>query len=84
MTEGGSLLGVLESFDSMLPVEGCGLDSDSRGGYSLYGHGTVFRLDPLGSRRPVGQEEEEADTENHGDSAQDVEDQLVQVSRKVR
>lgn len=62
----------------MLPVEGGGLDTDSGSGDSLNGHWSVLRLDPLGGRRSVGQEEEEADTENHGDSSEDVEDQLKQ------
>ena len=60
----------------MLPVEGGGLDTDSGSGDSLNGHWSVLRLDPLGGRGSIGKEEEETDTEDHGDSSEDVEDQL--------
>jgi hypothetical protein len=70
------LLGILKGLKSVLPVESGGLDTDTGGGDSLNGHWSVFRLDPLGGGWSVGQEEEETDTENHGDSSEDVEDQL--------
>jgi hypothetical protein len=43
------LLGISQSFKSMGPVEGRGLDTNSRSGDSLNGHWSVFWLDPLGS-----------------------------------
>jgi hypothetical protein len=70
------LLGILECLESVLPVEGGGLDTDTGSGDSLNGHWSVLGLDPLGSGGAVGKEEEETDTENHGDSSEDVEDQL--------
>jgi hypothetical protein len=70
------LLGILECLESVLPVESGGLDSDTGSGDSLNGHWSIFRLDPFGSRGSIGKEEEETDTENHGDSSEDVEDQL--------
>ena len=75
------LLGILEGLDTMLHVEGGGLDTDTGCGDSLNGHWSVLRLDPFGSRGSVGQEEEETDTENHGNSSEDVEDQLKHQSR---
>ena len=75
------LLGVLECLDTMLHVKGGRLDTDTGCGDSLNGHWSVLRLDPFGSRGSVGQEEEETDTENHGNSSEDVEDQLKHQSR---
>lgn len=60
----------------MLPVEGSGLDTDSRGGDTLHSHWTVVGLDPFSGGWAIGQEKEETDAENHGDRAQDVKDEF--------
>jgi hypothetical protein len=43
-----SLLGVLESLETVSPVKVGGLDTDTRGGDSLNGPRSVLGLDPLG------------------------------------
>jgi len=65
----------------MLHVKGGGLDTNTRCGDSLNGHGSVLGLDPFGGRGSIGQEEEETDTENHGNSSEDVEDQLTHQAK---
>lgn len=66
----------------MGPVEGRGLDTDSGSSDSLDGHWSVFCLDPLGSRRPIGQKEEKHDAKNDSDRAKDVEDQFPSESQR--
>lgn len=59
----------------MRPVEVGGLDADTGEGDSLDGVRSVLFLDPLGGRRPIGEEEEKEGTEGDSDGSEDVEDE---------
>lgn len=66
-----------------MPVEVGGLDSDTGLSDPVHGHGSILLLDPLGGRWAVGEEEEEADTEDDGDRAENVKDDLPSWHRVV-
>jgi hypothetical protein len=65
------------------PVKGSSLDSNTTGGNSLNSPRSVLGFEPLGSGRSIGEEEEENNTEDHGNSSKDVEDQLPSGNRRV-
>lgn len=76
-------LDVGQGRETLLDVEGGGLDTGTVLGHSGDGERSEFRLEPFGVGRTVRQEKVEDSTPRNGDGSQDVEDELPTLSRLV-